>query len=227
MILLVKCKPGTTMALQNMFFTVQQQLFSIQAGSKIAEAAGLSTLEVSVQAVGDAMKTALENGTALTINSVTEVCYFCSCKCVRFFESCIWAASIVNTTNQKIAAGYNGMAVALSDQQTKTLYPCFQMREQLLLPRRCLFVHYRNIFGIWDARYGSFLALDSVIAENSAVFGTVTGRSRRWFERFVRARQSCFHSNKIIGTDRCGNTRCGGSFLINKHPFMNNSRNSG
>ena len=34
-------------------------------------AAGLSALEVSVQAVGDAMKTALENGTALTVDVTT------------------------------------------------------------------------------------------------------------------------------------------------------------
>ena len=58
---------GNNNSLAEYVFTVQQQLFSIiQAGSKIAgEAAGLSALEVSVQAVGDAMKTALENGTSL------------------------------------------------------------------------------------------------------------------------------------------------------------------
>ena len=63
---------GNNNSLAEYVFTIQQQLFSIiQAGSKIAgEAAGLSALEVSVQAVGDAMKTALENGTALTIDSI-------------------------------------------------------------------------------------------------------------------------------------------------------------
>ena len=60
---------GNNNSLAEYVFTIQQQLFSIiQAGSKIAgEAAGLSALEVSVQAVGDAMKTALENGTALLL----------------------------------------------------------------------------------------------------------------------------------------------------------------
>ena len=108
---------GNNNSLAEYVFTVQQQLFSIiQAGSKIAgEAAGLSALEVSVQAVGDAMKTALENGTALTIDSITTSAITAVANASGFSNLASNFASIVQTTNQKIAEGYSGMALALSD----------------------------------------------------------------------------------------------------------------
>ena len=64
---------GNNNSLAEYVFTVQQQLFSvIQAGSKIAgSASGLSALEVSVKAVGEAINTALENGTAITVADIS------------------------------------------------------------------------------------------------------------------------------------------------------------
>ena len=103
---------GNNNSLAEYVFTIQQQLFSIiQAGSKIAgEAAGLSALEVSVQAVGDAMKTALENGTALTIDGITTSAITSVANGSGFSSLASGFASIVQTTNQKIAEGlqWNG-----------------------------------------------------------------------------------------------------------------------
>ena len=119
---------GNNNSLAEYVFTIQQQLFSvIQAGSKIAgEAAGLSALEVSVQAVGDAMKTALENGTALTIDGITTSAISAVANASGFASLASSFASIVQTTNQKIAEGYNGMALALSlTLRMKTPLHCY------------------------------------------------------------------------------------------------------
>ena len=69
-------------------------------------------LEVSVQAVGDAMKTALENGTALTIDGMTSAISAVA-NASGFASLASSFASIVQTTNQKLLKGIT--ALALSD----------------------------------------------------------------------------------------------------------------
>ncbi len=85
-------------------------MFSYNSGwLKIAgEAAGLSALEVSVQAVGDAMKTALENGTALTIDGITTSAITSVANASGFSNLASSFASIVQTTNQKLRKGITG-----------------------------------------------------------------------------------------------------------------------
>ena len=65
---------GNNNSLQSLFLQSATIDSIIQAGSKIAGATGLSALEVSVQAVGDAMKTALENGTlTMTVSQLLQL----------------------------------------------------------------------------------------------------------------------------------------------------------
>ena len=69
----------------------------------------------SKEAVNKFHKTALENGTALTIDSITTSAITSVANASGFSNLASNFASIVQTTNQKIAEGYSGMALALSD----------------------------------------------------------------------------------------------------------------
>ena len=168
---------GNNNSLAEYVFTVQQQLFSIiQAGSKIAgEAAGLSALEVSVQAVGDAMKTALENGTALTIDSIATSAITSVANASGFSGLASGFASIVQVTNQKIADGYSGMALALSDpsnEESITLLSNARATAAASQDTLLSTIETSLSSGTLDtAAFSS--SLNSVIAENSAVFGTL------------------------------------------------------
>ena len=74
-----------------------------------------------MQAVGDAMKTALENGTALTLIVLRHLQSPRWQMLQRFSGLASGFASIVQVTNQKIADGYSGMALALSDPSNENL----------------------------------------------------------------------------------------------------------
>ena len=168
---------GNNNSLAEYVFTVQQQLFSIiQAGSKIAgEAAGLSALEVSVQAVGDAMKTALENGTALTIDSITTSAITAVANASGFSNLASNFASIVQTTNQKIAEGYSGMALALSDPSNEdSITLLSNARATAAASQDTLLSTIETSLSSGTLDTSAFVtSLNSVIAENSAVFGTL------------------------------------------------------
>ena len=168
---------GNNNSLAEYVFTVQQQLFSIiQAGSKIAgEAAGLSALEVSVQAVGDAMKTALENGTALTIDSITTSAITAVANASGFSNLASNFASIVQTTNQKIAEGYSGMALALSDPSNEeSITLLSNARATAAASQDTLLSTIETSLSSGTLDTSAFdTSLNAVIAENSAVFGTL------------------------------------------------------
>ena len=168
---------GNNNSLAEYVFTVQQQLFSIiQAGSKIAgEAAGLSALEVSVQAVGDAMKTALENGTALTIDGITTSAISAVANASGFASLASNFASIVQTTNQKIAEGYSGMALALSDPSNEdSITLLSNARATAAASQDTLLSTIETSLSSGSLDTSAFTtSLNSVIAENSAVFGTL------------------------------------------------------
>ena len=168
---------GNNNSLAEYVFTIQQQLFSIiQAGSKIAgEAAGLSALEVSVQAVGDAMKTALENGTALTIDGITTSAITSVANGSGFSSLASGFASIVQTTNQKIAEGYSGMALALSDPSNEdSISLLSNARATAAASQDTLLSTIETSLSSNSLDTTAFgTTLNSVIAENSAVFGTV------------------------------------------------------
>ena len=61
------------------------------------------------------MKTALENGTAITVDGISDSAIAAVANASGFSSLASNFASIVKTTNQKIAEGYSGMALALSD----------------------------------------------------------------------------------------------------------------
>ena len=168
---------GNNNSLAEYVFTVQQQLFSIiQAGSKIAgEAAGLSALEVSVQAVGDAMKTALENGTALTIDSITTSAITSVANASGFSNLASNFASIVQTTNQKIAEGYGGMALALSDPSNdESITLLSNARATAAASQDTLLSTIETSLSSGTLDTAAFnTSLNAVISENSAVFGTL------------------------------------------------------
>ena len=168
---------GNNNSLAEYVFTVQQQLFSvIQAGSKIAgSASGLSALEVSVQAVGDAMKTALENGTALTIDNISDSAIAAVANGSGFSNLATNLATIVRATNEKIAEGYSGMAVALSDPTNDdSITLLSNARATAAASQDTLLSSVDSALSSGSLDTAAFsTSLASGIAENSAVFGTL------------------------------------------------------
>ena len=167
---------GNNNSLAEYVFTIQQQLFSIiQAGSKIAgEAAGLSALEVSVQAVA-CNENGLRNGTALTIDGITTSAISAVANASGFASLASSFASIVQTTNQKIAEGYNGMALALSDPSNEdSITLLSNARATAAASQDTLLSTIETSLSSGSLDTSAFTtSLNSVIAENSAVFGTL------------------------------------------------------
>ena len=65
------------------------------------------------------MKTALENGTALTVDSISNSAIVAVANGSGFSSLASGFATIVNQTNQRIESGYEGMALALSDSASE------------------------------------------------------------------------------------------------------------
>ena len=168
---------GNNNSLAEYVFTVQQQLFSvIQAGSKIAgTASGLSALEVSVKAVGEAITTALENGQAITVSDIATTAITSVANASGFSSLAASFVTIVNAANSKIEAGYSGLASALSDPtNTDSIDLLSNARATAAASQDSLLTTISTSLSSGSLDVAQFSTdLDSVIAENAAVFGTV------------------------------------------------------
>ena len=168
---------GNNNNLAEYVFTVQQQLFSvIQAASKIAgSTAGLSALSVSVKAVGDAIKTALDAGTALTVDTISSSAITAVANASGYSSIASGLATIVQATNEKIADAYSGMAAALLDPtDSDSITLLSSARATAAASQDTLLTTISTAVESESLDTSAFTAaLESAISENSAVFGTL------------------------------------------------------
>ena len=127
-----------------------------------------------MKAVGDAMKTALENGTALTVDSISNSAIAAVANGSGFSSLASGFATIVNQTNQRIESGYEGMALALSDSASEDSINLLSNARATARHLKILLSTIETALDAGSLDVSGFSAsLSSVIEENTAVFGTV------------------------------------------------------